>query len=150
VLPVAAILALLVGTGIGASAKQKAKTLTVLGPTTTATVQAPTVTETQTVTVTTTPIKVIATHTATVRVIYTPPPPKQFSDGTYVVGTEIKPGTYHAAATGSFCSWARLSDLSGSGVIDLGNTSGGPLTVTIEPSDKAFLVQGGCTFGRVG
>ncbi len=138
-------IALTVGIGIGA-AGGKTTTKKVAGPTTSVTATA-----TATMTATTTPTKVIATRTRTATITYTPPPPKAFGDGTYVVGTEIHPGTYHADGGSGYCAWVRLSNLSGSsGIIDLGNSSGGPLTVEILPSDKGFEVQGDCTFHRTG
>jgi hypothetical protein len=118
---------------------------TVPGPTVTAYVTP----EALTYTVTEQPTRVIATHTRTVTVVYTPPPPKQIGNGTYVVGSDIQPGTYHAAGGQGYCAWIRASDKSGSSIIDLGNTNGGPLTVVVEPSDGSLVIQGTCTFGRV-
>lgn len=69
------------------------------------------------------------------------------ADGTYVVGTDISPGTYKSAgpASGSpICSWARLNKLSSitdtDAIILNGNNTGSGF-VTIEPSDVAFAVQ---------
>lgn len=80
--------------------------------------------------------------TKTVTMPYLPPPPPGpkttiDSDGTYQVGVDIVPGTYHAAGSSS-CYWARLSSLDTSDII---NNSGGPQVVGIQPSDKAFLTQ---------
>lgn len=67
-----------------------------------------------------------------------------FGPGTYVVGTDILPGTYRSAGPTSdlFCYWARLKDTSGdmSAIVANDNTSG-PTTVTISPSDGAFTTS---------
>lgn len=57
------------------------------------------------------------------------------SDGTWLVGKDIKPGTYRA--TGGTCYWERLSGTSGDfdDIIANGN---GPSTVTIKSGDNAF------------
>lgn len=78
---------------------------------------------------------------------YVPPPPPVASgptrDGTYIVGTDIQPGTYKSSPTLAlnypFCTWKRLSDLTGNmtAVIAIQN-SAGPTFVTVEPSDTAF------------
>jgi hypothetical protein len=66
-------------------------------------------------------------------------------DGTYMVGTDIKPGTYHTtgAVGGSLgnCYFARLSSTNTSDIID-NNNSTGPMTVTIASSDAAFETSG--------
>lgn len=67
-----------------------------------------------------------------------------------VVGVDIEPGTYTTQGAdtsenpGITCTWARLSGLSGrsSEVIDQGVATGAT-SVTIQPTDKAF-VTGGC------
>lgn len=128
-------------------------TKTVAGPTTTAyatRTHEVSVTITKTRTVTTTPVvrKVVATHTRTMTVTYTPPPPHQYGAGTYLVGRDIQAGTYHSSGSPD-CYWARLSDLSGGVSSIISNHLGsGPQYVEISSSDKAFQVQGGCTFGR--
>jgi hypothetical protein len=121
-------------------------TKTVAGPTVTAT--ATVAGPTTTATVTATPTKVIATRILTHTVTYTPPPPAQFGEGTYVVGTDIKPGTYKTAGSPG-CYWARLSSLNTSDILDNSNSTG-VQTVQVASSDKAFEVSGSCTFGRVG
>jgi hypothetical protein len=142
---------LVVGIAIGAAAgasSNKTKKVAVPGPTvSTTTTETATETTTELATVTTTPTQVIATHTRTATVTYTPPPPKQYGEGTYVVGTDIKPGEYHSSGS-SDCYWARLSSLDTSHIID-NNLSSGPQTVDIRASDKAFEIDGACTFGKV-
>ncbi len=70
-----------------------------------------------------------------------PPAPKTTidNDGTYVVGTDIEPGTYTSAggAAGGTCYWKRMSSLNGSDIID-NALSSKPQVVQIDPSDKAF------------
>lgn len=142
-----AIVGLLVGVAAAGGAKTKTTRTSVAGPTTHETV---TVTATAIATVTTTPIvkKVVATHTATVRITYTPPPPKQYGEGTYVVGSDIQPGMYKTSGGGN-CYWARLSSLDTSDIID-NSISSGPQTIQVLSSDKALEVSGECTFGRAG
>lgn len=65
------------------------------------------------------------------------------TDGTYLVGTDIQPGTYKSAPTHAnnylFCSWYRLSDLSGSLESNIAiENSPGTTFVTIAPTDVAF------------
>ena len=64
------------------------------------------------------------------------------TDGLWVVGVEVNPGTY--SASGGFgCYWARLSGFSGE--FDHLTTNGlpeGRAIVTIEPSDVGFESRG--------
>jgi hypothetical protein len=69
------------------------------------------------------------------------------TNGVFVVGTDVAPGTYKTAgpAEGSaICSWARLNKLASitdmDAIIKNGNELG-PGFVTIEPSDVAFATQ---------
>ncbi|MDR6555836.1 hypothetical protein J2809_000167 [Arthrobacter pascens] len=62
-------------------------------------------------------------------------------DGTYKVGTHIKPGLYKATGTGSGCYWARLSGFSGSQI--KANAYGSARTyVQILPGDVGFETEG--------
>lgn len=78
----------------------------------------------------------------------TPPPahesaprssePSFAGDGTFLVGTDVLPGTYRTRG-GEACYWARLSNLSGSLDAILANdTTSGPAIVQIQKTDKAF------------
>ncbi|WP_155767181.1 hypothetical protein [Mycobacterium colombiense] len=59
-------------------------------------------------------------------------------NGTYAVGSDIQPGTYVSSNPG-YCSWYRLSSLSGDGhIIASDNTASGKQYVTIAPSDVGF------------
>jgi hypothetical protein len=133
------LVALLVGLGIGGAAAGGSTTdTTASADTPTATT---TITEGQTAapttTVTKTPPAPTATETRTVKVTPTPKPAIS-ANGIWLVGTDIKPGTYRATGHGG-CYWARLSNLSGSGII--ANGLGANQIVTISSSDKAFETQ---------
>ncbi len=74
-------------------------------------------------------------------------------DGTFVVGTDVKPGTYRTAApTSGNCYWARLSDLGGGGSdsIIANNNSAGPSVVTIRSGDRGFETAGCEDFHKIG
>jgi hypothetical protein len=60
--------------------------------------------------------------------------------GTFLVGSDVIPGTYRSSGSASRdCYWERLSGLGGTmGDIIANGSSSGPLVVTIEPTDKAF------------
>lgn len=63
----------------------------------------------------------------------------RFGDGVWLVGPDIKPGTYRTQNASGSCYWARLNGTSGD--FDDLITNGipdGPAVVTIAPSDKAF------------
>jgi hypothetical protein len=61
-----------------------------------------------------------------------------FDAGTYIVGTDIAPGTYKNTGDEN-CYWERLRDFSGAfgGIIANGNPKGAAI-VTIKASDKGF------------
>jgi hypothetical protein len=61
-----------------------------------------------------------------------------FDEGTYIVGTDIDPGTYKNTGDQN-CYWERLRDFSGvfDGIIANGNPTGQAI-VTIKASDKGF------------
>jgi hypothetical protein len=82
-------------------------------------------------------------------------PVTSFSDGTYVVGTDIVAGTYHTtgpASNGSgLCYWGREKDTSGNFDSTIANDVGrGPATVTISSSAGAFKTSGCNTWTKVG
>lgn len=68
-----------------------------------------------------------------------------FTDGIYLVGEDIKPGTYRGTVTSSMGTgyWARLRDTDG-GVnsIIANGLPGGPFVLTIKPTDKAVELTG--------
>jgi hypothetical protein len=55
----------------------------------------------------------------------------------WLVGTDIKPGTYRSSADDS-CYWARLKNTNGDLDSILANSNGGNQVVTIKKTDKAF------------
>jgi hypothetical protein len=63
----------------------------------------------------------------------------QFGEGTFIVGTDMRPGTYRSSE-GDGCYWARLSGFTGSFSQIIANNflSGGHATVTIKSGDKGF------------
>jgi hypothetical protein len=68
-----------------------------------------------------------------------PPGPKAAieEDGTWLVGTDIKPGTYRSSSNAD-CYWARLKNTSGDLAAILANGNGGNQVVTVKKTDKAF------------
>ena len=75
------------------------------------------------------------------------PPPAgprtTFSDGTYVVGSEVSAGTYRNSSSSSGCYWERLSGFGGTtDEIIANNFTQSRQLVTISPSDVGFSAQG--------
>jgi hypothetical protein len=69
-------------------------------------------------------------------------PATTFGNGTYVVNTDIAPGTY-VAAGGTNCYWERLSGTSGEFNDIISNESATGRTIAaIAPTDKAFTTRG--------
>lgn len=72
--------------------------------------------------------------------------PQGITAGTYLVGSDIQPGTYKSAGTdgtAGSCYWAREKDTSGVlGSIIANNLASGPSVVTIKPTDGAFETTG--------
>lgn len=66
-----------------------------------------------------------------------------FSDGNFVVGTDIQAGTYRTRSKPSACYYARLSGFSGElGEILANENTYYPAIVTIAPTDKGFKSSG--------
>ena len=72
----------------------------------------------------------------------------RFGPGTYIVGTDVAPGTY--TARGSGCYWARVRAFTGdlNAIIANGNASG-RVIVTISRSDRGFQSSRCGTWSRV-
>jgi len=156
--------ALIIGAGIGAaghSNKTTTTTTSAAGDPKTAV----TVTTTQTapapaaVTVTAKAAAAPAAPTVTDTVTAAAPTsaaPAGISDGTYVVGTDIKAGLYKTsgpADSGDLanCYWERDRDLSGGmGSIIANDNPNGPTTVQISSSDKAFKTSGCAPWVKIG
>ncbi len=64
----------------------------------------------------------------------------RFGEGTFIVGTDIKPGTYRSSK-GKNCYWARLRSFTGELDAIIANHLGGRAIVTIERSDRGFHSQ---------
>lgn len=70
-------------------------------------------------------------------------PATSFGDGTYLVGTEIAPGTYKTENKNGYCYYERLSGVSGgfNDIITNGSPKG-PAIIEIPATDKAFKTSG--------
>lgn len=126
----------LVGVGIGTS-----------GSTTKTVTRTITATATETTTETETVV-----NTRTVQAKPAGPSGSIAGDGTFLVGSEIKPGVYRAgAASSGNCYWARLHDLDGglNSIVANDNTSG-PAILRVASSDYAITTSGCETFRRIG
>ncbi|WCD89295.1 hypothetical protein KPP03845_105714 [Streptomyces xanthophaeus] len=84
-------------------------------------------------------------------------PRDQFAgDGTFLVGQDLRPGTYRSAGPAdrgalSQCYWARLSNTSGDLAAVVANgIAHGPAVVTVGPADKAFDTKGCQAWKRIG
>jgi hypothetical protein len=73
----------------------------------------------------------------------------QFGQGTFIVNTDMKPGTYRSSK-GDGCYWARLSGFTGtlSKIIANDFRSSGTALVTIRSTDKGFQSSGCGTWTR--
>lgn len=72
----------------------------------------------------------------------------RFGQGTFIVGTDIAPGTYRNRSA-SGCSWARLRAFTGDrGAILASADDSGPTKVTIARSDRGFKSHGCGTWSR--
>lgn len=70
-------------------------------------------------------------------------PARTFEDGDYIVGEDIRPGTYRLREAADLCYWERLSGFGGSLDEIIANNSGsGFFTVTIKRSDAGFSSSG--------
>lgn len=81
----------------------------------------------------------------------TKPAPPTIGEGTWEVGSEVKPGTYTTTvpADSNSCYWARLSGFTGDDIIANDISSPGQRArVTIRSSDKGFETQGCGTWTR--
>ena len=70
------------------------------------------------------------------------------ANGTFVVNTDIAPGTYRTDG-GPTCYWARLKSLNTGDVID-NNVSDGQQVVRIVPTDTAFMTRDCGTWTKIG
>ncbi|MGW3248453.1 hypothetical protein [Streptomyces sp. NPDC001070] len=141
-----AFVALVMGVGIGSngeSADATASDTAEPRPTVTVTAKAAAAAPAPTVT---------RTVTAKPKKTREPGPAAGFAgDGEYLVGEDIKPGTYKTAGADSFgCYWARLKDASGEfDAIIANNNLKGPGRVTIKKGEY-FQTQGCKEWKKVG
>jgi len=80
-------------------------------------------------------------HSSDIVHLYVAVPPEApgFDDGVWVVGKDIRPGTYRDADPGNACYWERLKGFTGNfNEIIANDNASGPTVVTIEPTDKGF------------
>lgn len=71
------------------------------------------------------------------------------TDGVYLVGIDIEPGTWRTDGTASSCYWARLRNLTGDDDIIANNIGQGPAIMTILASDTAVEMSRCGTWTRV-
>ena len=78
-----------------------------------------------------------------------PAGPKPIADGTFLVGTDLAPGTYRAPG-GDGCYWERLRGFGGTIAEVIANDNArGPVLVTIAPTDAGFTARRCGAFTRV-
>jgi len=78
-------------------------------------------------------------------------PTAPFDVGTYMVGTEIAPGTWRADGTGTSCYWERLRGFGGTlAEIIANNNTALPAIVTIAPTDVGFSSSRCGTWTKIG
>lgn len=85
------------------------------------------------------------------RTVTAPPPAPKAAiteDGVFLVGTDIKPGTYRSGPDGD-CYWARLKNTNGDLDSIIANNNGGNQVVTIRSTDKAFETARCGTWTRI-
>lgn len=77
------------------------------------------------------------------------------TSGTWIVGTDVQPGTYRSDGPNdavSYCMWSRHRVVTGDpfeGIIASDGTTSGQTVVTIAPTDKVFITKGCAPFERV-
>ena len=136
----ALLLTVLVLVACGSPSKSPTATVTVPGPAVTEMVPRTTVTEQ----------RVVPGPTVTKRVQSAPSAGSTFSDGTYVVGTDIHAGIYKTNGASEIgCYWARLASLSSNDITDNGIVTG-PTTIQVKATDKALELSGGCSWSKIG
>lgn len=126
-------IAFILGVAIGASGGETPTTSSSPQPTVTQTVPGPAGATVPGPTVT-------KTVPGPARTVTAPPPAPKAAiteDGIYLVGADIKPGTYRSGASPD-CYWARLRNTNGDLDSIITNHNGGNSVVTIKSTDKAF------------
>ncbi len=78
-------------------------------------------------------------------------PDDDFSDGTWIVGSDIAPGLWRNDDSSNLCLWQRLSGFSGDiGDIITGDLTEATATVQIDESDVGFAAQDCGTWTKIG
>ncbi|NUR32271.1 MAG: hypothetical protein HOV83_41575 [Catenulispora sp.] len=153
--------ALVIGVAAGSGGKKDDKSAASVAVTVTAPPSAAAERATATVTVTaggTEAVKaapVTVTSTAAAPSSAPPAAAAGFGDGTYIVGTDIKPGLYKttgpAASVIPNCYWERERDLEGGlNSIIANDNAKGQTTVKIASTDKAFKTSGCNQWVKIG
>ncbi|MEP7378225.1 MAG: hypothetical protein ABI725_01540 [Chloroflexota bacterium] len=62
----------------------------------------------------------------------------KFGQGTFIVGTDMLPGTYRSGGSGKSCYWTRLRGFTGLLSAIIANHFGNQGIVTIRSTDKGF------------
>lgn len=78
-------------------------------------------------------------------------PPGSYGDGTYIVGSDLQPGTYTTpgAPHGDSCYWERKRDLNGTiHSIAANDLFHGPGVVSVQPDDAAVQFKDGCIWTK--
>jgi hypothetical protein len=70
----------------------------------------------------------------------------EIADGTYLVGTDLEPGSYKTDGGGD-CYWGRYKDDSGSNIIANDLTDGGPSRFTAKKGEYVEVSR--CTFTKI-
>jgi hypothetical protein len=79
---------------------------------------------------------------------YAPELLSEFSDGMYLVGKDISPGTYKSDDSVTY--WARLANFAGDmNSIAANGIPAGPEIVEIKANDKGFVTSGGGTWKKI-
>jgi hypothetical protein len=78
-----------------------------------------------------------------------PAPAAEFGEGTYKVGTDIKPGLYKATVTSGMGYWARLADPDGNNILANDVKASGTMYLRVRSSDR-YIEISGATFHKVG
>jgi hypothetical protein len=129
--------AFLLGAIIGGAAGEETPVASADAPTATTTIEVPVPVETTVEVPVETTVEVPG-PTVTVTAKPAGPSGSIPGDGTYIVGAEVKPGTYKAPG-GELCYWARLD---GQGELLDNHLGAGQAVATIRKTDKGFESSG--------
>jgi hypothetical protein len=78
-------------------------------------------------------------------------PTVPFNAGTFIIGTDVAPGTWQSNGTGTSCYWERLSGFDGTFSNIISNFFGSaPAVVTIASTDQGFHSSGCGVWSKIG